>query len=496
MLLVSYKFAAFFAGLAVVYYSIPRRYQWVLLLAASYLFYAGGGPVYLLYPMATTLSVWLIARRLSAMERPSKRLLLLGLLLNFGILAVLKYTNFALGNLNRLAGTDYSVSWVLPLGISYYTFQSMGYLIDVYHGKYKAEPNLARFALFVSFFPQMTAGPINRFDAMKQELFAEHRPDSVRIWTGAQRMLTGYFKKLVIADRIGPAVSAIIASPEVFDGPYVLLGMLGYTVWMYADFAGGIDIVIGAAQILGIRMTENFDRPFASRSLAEFWRRWHMSLMQWLREYIFFPAASSRFSQKTAALFQKWFGKKCGRKAPVYIANLTVWLIAGIWHGASWNFVVWGLANCVVMLISAELTGVYRKFRKRFAFTGRKWYRCFEVVRTFLLFCWLEMFEYYPFMTVFAMTANLAASLASGSLADGRLQLLGLERADWLALLISVLLLVLSGILTGEKRISARIRRSPAWMQYAAVFGLFLAVLITGVYGRGYEASQFIYNQF
>ena len=527
MFLVSYEFMLFLLLLTAVYYLAPKRFQWILLLAASYLFYLCGGPVYVVYPLVTTFTTWFLARKIGTVTADARRhikemklgreekkaynqtvrkrkkpLLLLGLFLNFGILAVLKYMNFVLQNTNgllrffRVPMEFYAVGWLLPLGISYYTFQSMGYLIDVYNGKYEPEQNPARFALFVSFFPQLVAGPISRFDQMKEELFAAHPFDFRQVKLGAERMLWGYFKKLVIADRLGPAVSVIIASPAEYNGIYAFLGMVGYTVWMYADFAGGIDIVIGAAQILGVKLPENFDRPFLASSLAEFWRRWHMTLMQWLREYIFFPVSTSRLSKKISVLTGKIFGKKASQKAPVYVANIVVWLVAGIWHGASWKFVAWGMANCVVMLSSAELAGAYRSWHKRFAWTDTKGYRCFTVVRTFFLFCCLEMFEYYPFTTVFAMFGNMLTSSRISQLFDGRMAALGLSASDWRLLGVSVAVMALGAVFRRFHGFREKLDQKPVWLQYAAVFGLFLVVLLTGAYGHGYDASQFIYNQF
>ncbi len=527
MLLVSYRFAVFLILLLAAYYVIPGRFQWILLLFASYLFYISGGMFYLLYPLATTVSTWLIAGRIGEITRQSKahireqgmdreqkreynkrikrkqcRLMQLGLIFNFGILAVLKYANFVLMNVNgilRFAGAKGElsyVSWVLPLGISYYTFQSMGYLIDVYHRKYEPEKNLAKFALFVSFFPQVISGPISRFDRLRDELFVEHAFDWQRIRYGAERMLWGYFKKLVVADRIGPAVSVIIGNPETYDGIYVLLGMVGYTVWMYADFAGGIDIVLGVAQMLGIRLPENFERPFFSKSLGEFWRRWHMTLMLWLREYIFFPVSTSRFARKVSEPVRRVFGKGAGAKAPVYVGSVVVWLTAGIWHGASWRFVAWGMANCLVMLVSQEFTGCYRAFHKKFEFSNRPCYRYFEIVRTALLFCCLEMFEYYPFGTVFAMFWNMVTGARAVQLFDGRLAALGLSGADWAAAGMGVFLMFAVSVLQRSGSVRGKLERRPATVRYMVLFGLFLVVLVAGVYGHGYDASQFIYNQF
>ena len=346
MALVSYGFGFFCAVLLLLYYIVPGRFQWRILLAASVLFYGFSGPFWILYPAASSVSVWYLARKIGSMtdqyrnwvqkEQPDrtqkkaynqrlkarqKRFLILGLLLNFGILAVLKYTNFLLSNVEgilHLAGISGEMEyadWVLPLGISYYTFQSMGYLIDVYQRKYDPEKSLLRTALFVFYFPQLTVGPISRFDRLKEELYSPHRFSMDRLAAGGQRVLWGYFKKLVVADRIGPAASMITGSPEIYGGVYALLGIVGHVIQLYADFSGGIDIILGISEMFGIHLPENFDRPFSSRSLAEFWRRWHMTLMQWFREYIFFPVSTSQAARKLSAAAGRLAGKKARRES-------------------------------------------------------------------------------------------------------------------------------------------------------------------------------------
>ncbi|MEY8337811.1 MBOAT family O-acyltransferase [Lachnospiraceae bacterium 62-35] len=527
MLLVSYGFAAFLILLIVIYYVIPEKLQWMALLAASYLFYACGGIGYLLYPLITTLTTWFLAKRIGETTRQAKeyvkekgldrnqkkeyngqvkkrqrRLMQTGLLLNFGVLAVLKYTNFLLMNVNGILhaagsqGEFTPVDWILPLGISYYTFQSMGYLIDVYQRKCEPEKNLAKFALFVSFFPQVTAGPICRFEQMKEELFSPHAFDGRKVKLGAERMLWGYFKKLVIADRLGPAVAIITGAPGIYDGTYALLGMIGYTIWLYADFSGGMDLVIGVGEILGVTLPENFDHPFSSRSLAEFWRRWHMTLMQWFREYIFFPVSTSRFSRRIADGTGQLLGKKTGNKAPVYIGSIAVWLITGIWHGASWQFITWGMANCIVMLISQELIGHYRKFHDRFAFSNKPWYQYVQNIRTSLLFSFLLMFEYYPLPVVFSMLGSMVTDFRISQLQDGRFMQLGLSGADWIVLAAGIGGMAVVSSLQKNGSIREMIEKKPWMFRYLIWFGLFMLVLLTGVYGRGYDASQFIYNQF
>lgn len=526
MALVSYGFGFFCAVLLLLYYIVPGRFQWRILLAASVLFYGFSGPLWILYPAASSVSVWYLARKIVSMtdqyrnwvqkEQPDrtqkkaynqrlkarqKRFLILGLLLNFGILAVLKYTNFLLSNVEgilHLAGISGEMEyadWVLPLGISYYTFQSMGYLIDVYQRKYDPEKSLLRTALFVFYFPQLTVGPISRFDRLKEELYSPHRFSMDRLAAGGQRVLWGYFKKLVVADRIGPAASMITGSPEIYGGVYALLGIVGHVIQLYADFSGGIDIILGISEMFGIRLPENFDRPFSSRSLAEFWRRWHMTLMQWFREYIFFPVSTSQAARKLSAAAGRLAGKKAAGKVPVYLASLTVWSVTGIWHGASWNWVLWGLANCVFMLLSQELSGLFRSLQSRFPFTDGRGYQCFQKVRTFFVFCLPWMFIYYPAAEVFPRLLGILKGEGLLSLMLGGYGTL-MDTPDLMILGLGVLFMALAGQICGNEGLKERLSRLPWPVSYGLSFVLFLILLVTGVYGRGYEASQFIYNRF
>jgi len=527
MLLVSYQFGFFFLALAAVFYLAPDRARKYVLLAASVLFFISGGVSYLLYPLITTVTTFLLGKRIGSMTERSKayikeqgldrkekaehtravkkkqrRLLILGLILNFGILAVLKYMNFFLYNLGLIfaaAGMEGEmeyVDWILPLGISYYTFQSMGYLIDVYNRKYEPEKKLSDFSLFVLFFPQLTAGPISRFDSMREEFSKKHPFFKESVLLGAQRMLWGYVKKMVIADRLAPAVSAITSDPETYSGIYFLLAMVLGTVQLYADFSGGMDIVIGAAKVLGISLPENFMRPFFSRSLAELWRRWHMTLMQWFREYVFYPVSGSGVCRTVSAKVKNRFGKKAAGRVPVYTATVLVWFLTGIWHGASWNFVAWGMANCAVLLISQELGGVYKALHKRFPFMESRWYHGFEMVRTFFVFAFLQMFIHYPFGQVFSMAGGMLVRPGFSRLFDGTFSGLGLRPSDLFIVFAGVCIMLTVSVLEEKECVGKRLLRKPMAVQYLAFFTLFLTSLLLGVYGQGYDAGQFIYNQF
>ena len=527
MSLVSYEFGAFLIVLLFFYYLVPARLQWILLLLAGGLFYASGGPFFLIYPLVTSISVWLLGglisrkrdtekqylaehtlsgtekKRFRAEQKKKRtRFLIAGLLLNCGILAVVKYGDFLLSgaalllNACGIQGSFAPLGLVLPLGISYYTLQAASYLIDLSRGKISHEKNLFRFILYVTFFPQMVTGPISRWSELGDQLSAPHPFRIDQLKYGAVRMLWGYFKKLVIADRMAAAVLLITQNPDTFRGFYVLLGMIGYTIWMYTDFSGGIDVVLGTAELFGISLPENFRRPFFSESLAEFWRRWHISLMSWLREYIFFPVSTSRPVLGLMKMADRLFGKTAANRIPVYCAMITVWVCAGLWHGASMNFLIWGLANCFVMLLSQELQPAFRAFSGRFALTGTKSWRVFRIFRTCLLFAVIEMFEYYPFRKVFEMTGSLLTECAPSQLAEWP-SAVGLGSADLCLILCGVLLLIAVS-LSEEKgdNVRKRLFERPPAVQYLLIFGLFLAVLITGIYGYGFEASQFVYNQY
>ena len=305
-----FQLAAFGMACAAVYHIIPRRVSWVVLLVASYGFYAARSLSGLPFILATTLSTWLGALRIDriastakarlkadkatlgaeekkqikAAARSRERVWLYAVLvLNFALLAVLKYTDDVLG----LAGCS-PLGLVLPLGISFYTFQSMGYLIDVYSGKYAAEHSLPRFALFVSFFPQLIQGPIGRYDQLGKQLREPHAFDYDNMVRGLMLMLWGLFKKLVIADRALPLVSTVFSAPAgEYGGALSVVAVLFYAVQQYCDFSGGIDLVAGIAQLFGIQLAPNFRRPYFSVSLADFWRRWHISLGAWMRDYVF-----------------------------------------------------------------------------------------------------------------------------------------------------------------------------------------------------------------
>lgn len=529
MLFASYEFILFIAIVFLVYYLLPGKYQWPFLLVASYVFYWMADPFYLVFILTTSLTVYFISKKISdskvqyqqkleslgeiskdekkrqkvLQKAKEKRLMLIALLINLGILGALKYTNFMISNINGalgLFGQDIHLEHlniILPMGISFYTFQALGYLLDVYHGKHEAEQSFFRFALFVSFFPQLVQGPISRYSDLSKSLYEPHKAEYKTITMGLQRILWGFFKKMVIADRMLVAVNEIIKNPDVYDGVYVFAGMLFYALELYADFTGGIDITIGIAQTLGITVTENFNRPYFSKNIKEYWKRWHITMGTWFTDYIFYPLSISKFVRNMNKSARAHFGDKIGKRLPVYFSSFVVWFATGIWHGASWNFIVWGLGNFVVIMISEELTPLFEIFRSRFNVTGSTGYKVFQVVRTVLIMSCLRLFDCYrnvplTFKMFGTMFARLDFSKVNLELING----LGLGIADYVILLCGTVLITVVSLLQRSGSVREKIGALSIPARYFIWFGLFLTIILFGAYGIGYDESQFIYNQF
>lgn len=529
MLFTSGEFIFFLAITIFLYYILPKKWQWKFLLLSNCVFYYAAGAMGFLFIAATIISTYLLSIKIDKISSQEKeqiknnkavwtkeekksykekmkkkrgRYLITGILFNFGILAVLKYANFVIFNVNGIFFNDDNalqlIDFFVPLGISFYTFQIMGYLIDLYYGKYKAERNIFKLALFTSFFPQLIQGPISRFANLSKTLYEEHSLQWSNIRLGLERILWGYFKKVVIADRMLIGVKALIGAPEQYDGVFALIGMLFYAVELYADFTGGIDITIGIGQMMGINVMENFYRPFFSKNIAEYWRRWHISLGEWFKEYIFYPVSISGWMMKLTKKSKKIFGDRFGKKIPVYLATIITWFTTGLWHGAAWNFIVWGLGNCLVIVVSEELKPLYRKFHEKFPKLKPTWgYKVFEILRTFLIMSSLRMFDCYRDVGLtFKMFFSIFTDFRISDITGGELLNLGLTSGDYIILAAGILLMFTISMLQRHAAIRTQISNKGFAFECAVFALLFISIIIFGAYGIGYDASQFIYNQF
>jgi len=522
MQFVSVSFLLFAAILLALYYLVPGKVRWMLLLLASYVFYLWAGAEYVVFILFTTLSTYLATlwmdcrlakqdafvaeckqQQRNAEIKPYKArvkagnriLMLVCIILNFAILALCKV--LLVDPFRTMAeGTVVSfLSLGLPLGISFYMFQSMGYVIDVYRGTVKAERNPFKTALFVSYFPQLIQGPISKFSQLGPALVTPHKFDGKAFSFGLQRLLWGYFKKLVIADRIAAAVVALKA-PQ-FTGVGFFLLTLFYAVQIYADFTGGIDMAIGLSQAMGIPLAENFIRPFFSRNIAEYWRRWHITLGVWMKDYIFYPISISKPMLKLSKAARAKLGN-FGKRLPVYVASIATWFVTGIWHGITPNFILWGMLNCFVIVVSEELAPLYAKFHGRFHLNEKKWYDGFQMVRMFLLMNLIRIVDLFPNVgEYFSRMGSLVTTFNFHILWDGTLLQLGLTGLDYGILLCGIVLMFTVSVIQ-EKKGSLRqlLWDADPILRYILLFLLLLAVLLMGSYGLGYNASSFIYNQF
>lgn len=490
-------------GIAVAgYYLIPKKYQWMWLLGFSYLYYVSGGVKLLGYLLFTTLTTYGAGIFLEKTEEKGRRkgILILTLVLNFGVLAVLKYLNFVLLNINRIFQGDISfVNFALPLGISFYTFQSMGYLLDVYWKRGKAEKNPFRFALFVAFFPQILQGPIGRFSRLGEQLYAPHSWEWKRMEEAFERILWGFFKKMVVADTAAIFVNALFDEYQTYPG-LAVFAALAYSVQLYGDFSGGIDVVIGISKLFGITLDENFKRPYFARSITDFWHRWHITLGTWMKDYIFYPVSLSGWMGRFGKMAKKAFGRSVGRTLPICLANLIVFLVVGVWHGAAWKFIVYGLYNGVIIAFSGLMAGNYRKWKKKLHIQDKSWgWQVFQILRTFLLVNISWFFDRADSVgQALAMMKNSVTHWEPSQLLTipvghgGTTAYTGLSLA---ILAVGVLILFIFGIL--EERgmdVFSRIARMPVWFR----MGLYLAVIfaIPMVGQPPSSTGGFIYAQF
>lgn len=534
------NFLLFVAATVLLYFLLPlKKFKWVVLLAASYFFYLCAGYKFAAFILFTTISTYLFALWIDKVSQNSKakvkankanwdkeqkkkyknkikiqkRLIMaLVLMLNFGILAFLKYYNFFAGSLNDLLGifgiafSAPTLKLILPLGISFYTFQSMGYIVDVYREKVDPEKNPLKLALFVSFFPQIIQGPISFYDQLAHQLYEPHKFDFTRFKHGMQLILWGYFKKLVIADRAVIALTTVTDNYTAYNGTTITFTVLLYALQLYADFSGGIDISRGVAQIFGIDMAQNFKRPYFAKDINDYWRRWHITLGAWLKNYVFYPIAMSKqfINMSKSIKNTKFGGTKAGthiaKVLPTSIASLIVFLIVGIWHGANWKYVGFGLWNGLIIMISILLKPVFDFVLAKLHINPKSFlYGVFQMLRTFIVVLVGYVFDIAP---SFSGALNMIKlSLFDQHIRTGISQIcsLGVGKKDYVILLIGMLVIfVVSVIQERNSNTSLRVMldKKPLILRWSLTLVCLVTVLIFGIYGPGYNPAEFVYMQF
>ncbi len=536
----SINFIFFVLVTALLYFALPlKKHKWIVLLAASIFFYLVAGYKYAMFILFTAISTYLIGLWIDKISKNSKALLkknkaewdretkkkyknkvkvqkrlvmAFALVLNFGILAFLKYFNFFAGSLNDILGNfgiNFSIPTLalfLPLGISFYTFQSMGYIVDVYREKTAAEKNPLKFMLFVSFFPQIVQGPISIYDQLAHQLYEPHRFDFTRFKHGMMLILWGFFKKLIIADRAVIAINTVTDSYNSYGGSTLLFTILLYSVQLYADFSGGIDISRGVAQIFGIDMIDNFKRPYFSKSINEYWRRWHISLGAWLKNYLFYPVAMSNvFINASKKMKGTRFGKTAAgahiaKVLPTSVASLIVFLVVGIWHGADWKYVGFGLWNGLIIMVSILLQPVFDIILEKLHINPKAaWYSVFQMLRTFIIVLVGYVFDVAPGINESMNTFKLILTNQSFAQARAQISELGLGKKDFIVILVGIIVIFTVSVIQ-ERHPSTTIRemldKKPFILRFALIFIGIMAVIVYGIYGSGYNPADFVYMQF
>lgn len=527
MSLISETFIAFMLLLIGAYFVIPKRFQWVCLLFFSIVFYAATSWKNCLFIFITAFSAYLCTLEMHKIQKQTKAyikenkktltkeerslykkkqnnlcktIMVVTLLLNIGFLCLFKYSDFVLEQIHAVlpdSRLPMGLNLIAPLGISFYTFQTIGYVVDVYWEKVEPQKNFAKMLLFVSFFPQVTQGPISEYSQLAPQLFGEHSFSYKNFSYGIQRMMWGFFKKMVIADRAAPYVQTAFAEYANMNGNDVLLAAFLYSLQIYADFSGYMDIVCGLCEILGIQLTENFERPYFSKSVAEYWRRWHSSLGSWFKKYIYYPVAISKFAMRCSSNGSKVFGKKVGNTIGASIALIVVWFTTGFWHGASWAYIAWGGLNGIAIIFTLWMEPVYEKLKKacKINETSFEW-RAFATIRTFIIITfikvfpeigsfhdgvsfWIHCFQNWNIKSLYAPAIFYPVVL----LEDARI----LERG--------MILMFIVSLLQRKMGVRDRISKWPKSIKYIIFIALFFAIVIWGVPTQN-AGGGFLYEQF
>lgn len=504
MSLVSNLFVLFVLIALLSYYIVPKRLQWMVLLAFSYVYYVAGGIKYVFFILFSTIVTYVFALLVEyaneneTWKKHAKQIVGLGLCCNLGMLGIVKYANFFIENMNTLFHSNlHGLEILFPLGISFYTFQSSGYLLDVYWKRVKAERNPFRYALFVSFFPQLLQGPIGRYKPLADQLYVPH-PFSVHtIARGAERILWGFCKKMILADWAGVFADAIWGDMDKYNG-IAFFGLIFYGIQLYADFSGGMDVVIGIAEMFGIKLEENFRRPYFAVSMADFWKRWHMTLGEWMMNYVFYPVSLSKWMVKFGKWSKKKWGRKTGRIVPIAVADLIVFFLVGIWHGASWKYVAYGLLNGVMIAFSELMVNQYRAWKQKLHISGKeRWYVIFAVVRTYILVNLRWFFDRSDTLT----DAFYLIKQAFTHFNPSQLMLIpagsqGTAFVPWALLIIAVGCVVMVTVGYFQEK-GYGIRASLEKLPLPVTVGIYVLLLVAiGMFGSTATPRGFIYAQF
>ena len=518
-----------FLPLTIIFYSIvPQKHRWKVLLFASYAFFWFISKKLIVYVIGTTflihyIGIWLEQvqeernRLLKEAEKEQKKkiradylkkqrmILTYGVLANVGILLIVKYTGFIGGNINSLFQTlkiPFKLQipkFLMPIGISFYTLQAVSYLVDIYHEKIKADKNLARLSLYLVFFPQIMEGPICRYSETAMQLWEGKKITFENLKNGLIRTGYGMMKKMIIADRLNSFIGEIYSHYGKYDGGIMLLGMVLYTLQLYMDFSGTMDTVIGTSEIFGIKLPENFKQPFFSKNISEFWTRWHITLGAFFRDYIFYPLSLSEPLKKLTTNARKTIGKYYGPLIASAIALFCVWFCNGLWHGAAWTFVFFGMYHFVLILSGKIFEPAVIWFSTKLHIDREKnWYKGLQIIKTTLLVFIGELFFRATTVTAgFEMLGKMFNNFTIKSFKNGTILNLGMDIKDFIIIALFTVIVFIISILH-EKDISIRekVSKKNIVIRWTFYYLIIFAIIIFGAYGVNYEVVQPMYANF
>lgn len=484
----SIEFLLFVLVLVLIYYIFPKKHRYIVLLIGSLIFYYLFSGKYIIFILLSSVITYFSGKLIEKYNDKRKLILTLSILLNLSFLLVLKYNNF-FGDIFRVVGINIPYKkFILPIGISYYTLETISYLTDIYRKRMKAETNYLKVLLFLVYFPQIVEGPIANYSRLSKTLFNTEKFNYDNFVSAFVLIAWGFIKKLVIADRAGIFVSKVFENN--YGGALLIIGVLLYTLQIYADFSGCIDIVSGVSELFGVKLDENFRRPFFSRSIQEFWRRWHITLGTWLKEYIFYPISLSKLNMKLNLKLRKMKSKYISRFIITAFPLFFVWFFNGMWHGASFKYVVYGLYYYVLMMIGILLEPVFKKIISIFKINTEVWsYKFFQALRTILIVCFG--------MFLFRVDSFKQMGLMIHSKATASLFSLGLKKLDFALLMVGILVMLVVGVMQ-EFNINIRkeLQKQNLLFKWLIYYIMIFSIIIFGIYGKGYDAASFIYGGF
>ena len=487
MLFNSLQFLIFFPVVTTLYFILPHKYRWALLLIASCVFYMFFIPAYILILAVTILIDYFAGIYIAKSEGKKKKLfLIISIISTCLVLAIFKYFNFFNSNIVLIAdffNWNYSIpalKLLLPVGLSFHTFQSLSYVIEVYKGRQKVESNFGIYALYVMFYPQLVAGPIERPQNLLHQFYEKHDFDYERVINGLKLMAWGMFKKIVIADRIAPFVYKVYNNPENFKGLALIIATVLFAIQIYCDFSGYSDIAIGSAKVMGFKLMQNFNRPYFSKSITEFWQRWHISLSTWFRDYLYIPLGGNKV------------------KVPRYLLNLFItFLVSGLWHGASWTFVIWGAIHGIYIIIE-KLIEKYgnNMIRKAAEKRSNLIIRIIGIILTFSLvtFSWI-FFRANNISDALYIVKNLFYNFNGWFNVEyikNTVSSIDLKSYEFLKVLIAISVLFIVELIQRKTSIIKFINLKPIVVRW----GIYIFFIIAMLFFKSFQNQQFIYFQF